>query len=536
MLKKHLSVYSWPRLAAVALALLTFVLVFQKTFGFLYANWQREEYSHGFLIPLICVFLLWRRRDQFAALSLRGSWLGVAVVALGLLLYFLGTVTSIVGADAYALVVVIAGCALAVLGWQGFRLAWAPIALLLLMVPLPTFWYNNLSSQLQLISSQVGVAIIHALGVSAFLEGNVIDLGSYKLEVAEACSGLRYLFPLMTLGAMVAYLFKSRAWTRWCIVLSTVPIAVLMNSLRIGIIGLLVDRFGIAQAEGFLHQFEGWVIFMACFILLLLECKLLLRLSGDRRSFRDVLGLEAQSRPIAAFPGRYQLGKPAIAVALVMMLAVYPAWALPQRAELKPSRYDFSQFPLQLGDWHGRRDRVEAIYLDELKLDDYLLADFVAANAGASGAQRAPSELDATNGSVNLYIAYYASQRTGQAVHSPRSCLPGGGWRIQEISQHEVPGVPRAGPPLRVNRALIQQGEERQLVYYWFQERGRDVTNEYLVKWYLFVDALALNRSDGALVRLITPLREGEDATLGDARLSRFTATLSSTLQRYVPD
>jgi exosortase D (VPLPA-CTERM-specific) len=518
--------YKWAQLAAVTLGLVTLALVFQRTFIYLYANWQREEYSHGFLIPLICAFLLWHRRRLFQRGGLHGSWAGVGIVLLGLLLCVLGFAASIVGVDAYALLIVIAGCVVAAFGWQGLRLAAVPIALLLLAIPLPTFWYNNLSSQLQLISSNIGVAIIRAAGVSVFLEGNVIDLGSYKLQVAEACSGLRYLFPLMTLGVVVAYMFKGRTWARWIVFLSTIPIAVLMNSVRIGIIGLLVDRFGSAQAEGFLHQFEGWVVFMSCFALLLLECAALLRISGDRRPFGQALGLEETGGAEGGAGRPFTLGRPAIAAVLALALAVYPVFALPQRLEIKPQRSEFSQFPLRIEGWVGRRDRLEDIYLDELKLDDYLLADYVPSDAATSVVLKETP--------VNIYVAYYASQRTGQSVHSPRSCLPGGGWRIQKLDQHDVAGAGLRGAPLRVNRAIIQQGSERQLVYYWFHERGRDITNEYLVKWYLFSDALTLNRSDGALVRVITPLQDGEDATLGDVRLSRFSATVLPELQKYV--
>jgi exosortase D (VPLPA-CTERM-specific) len=530
MLKNSLSDSGkWLQLAAAALAVVTLGLVFRPTFYYLYANWQREEYSHGFLIPFICAFLLWRRRHLFQDPTLHGSWSGVGVVLFGLLLCYLGFAASIVGVDAYALVTVIAGCIVAAFGWRGLRLAGVPVAMLLLMIPLPTFWYNNLSSELQLISSQLGVAIIRAAGASVFLEGNVIDLGSYKLQVAEACSGLRYLFPLMTLGLVVAYMFKGRPWTRWVVFLSTIPIAVLMNSVRIGIIGLLVDHFGSAQAEGFLHQFEGWVIFMTCFALLLLECAVLLRLSGDRRPFRQALGLDEPTRPdFRPRQAMIRLGNPAMTAVLALVLAVFPVLALPQRVEIRPARSEFSDFPLQLGEWVGRRNSMESVYLDELKLDDYLLADFVPA-----GTARTSTTTPRESG-VDLYVAYYASQRTGQSVHSPRSCLPGGGWRIQKLDQHDVAGVRLRGGPLRVNRAIIQQGSERQLVYYWFQERGRDITNEYLVKWYLLSDALTLNRSDGALVRVITPLQDGEDATVGDARLSRFSASVLPELQKYV--
>jgi exosortase D (VPLPA-CTERM-specific) len=525
MPKNALSDERWTQLALIAVAGLVLALVFQKTFTFLYAAWHREEYSHGFLIPFVSAFLLWQRRARFERLELRGSWVGLVVVVLGLLLFFTRYFAFIVGMDAYALVIVIAGFALAMLGWAGFKLASVPIALLLLMYPLPTFWYNNLSSELQLISSQLGVTFMRALGVSVFLEGNVIDLGSYQLQVAEACSGLRYLFPLMTLGAVVAYLFKGKSWTRWCIFLSALPITVLMNSLRIGLIGVLVDRFGRAQAEGFLHLFEGWVISMACFALLLGECKLLLRLSGDRRSLREVMWLTstALTRPPRPAP-KDKVSKPAVAVAALLTLAVYPALALPQHAEITPVRADFSQFPLAVGEWLGRRQRVEDVYLDELKLDDYLLADFV------------PREKSAAIAPVNLYIAYYASQRSYQGVHSPRSCLPGAGWRIEQMNQRVVPGVRLRSGPLRVNRALIQLGAERQLVYYWFQERGRNLTNELAVKWYLFSDALTRDRTDGALVRVITPLHDGEDPAAADARLGGFTAAALPMLSPYLPD
>jgi exosortase D (VPLPA-CTERM-specific) len=509
----------------VALALL-----FQDTFSYLYGVWHQEEYSHGFLIPLVSGFLLWQRRGQLAQVEFRSSWMGVLVAAAGVAIYFLGVLASITTIDTYALVIVLLGVALALMGWRAFRIALVPLALLFLMNPIPAFFYNNLSSELQLISSQLGVGFMRLCGVSVLLEGNVIDLGTYKLQVAEACSGLRYLFPLMTLGVIVAYLFKGPLWMRCCLMLSTLPITVLMNSLRIGVIGVLVDRFGIEQAEGFLHWFEGWVIFMVCFLLLLGEGWLLLRVTGDHRRLRDLFALDLAAAPVPApVPRVRQLGKPAVAVLLLLVLAVLPARALPNRLEVRPARRDFAEFPLRIGEWRGRRDRLDAVYIDTLKLDDYVLGDFVR-HGTADGAPLA-------NAPVNLYVAYYASQRTGQSAHSPRSCLPGGGWRILDFAQHEVTGVTsNGGVPLRVNRAIVQQGADRQLVYYWFAERGRDITSEYLVKWYLLQDAVVRNRTDGALVRLVTPLGANESAAAADSRLAQFAGSVLPTLKSYLPN
>ena len=118
--------------------------------------------------------------------------------------------------------------------------------------------------QLQLLSSQLGVAFIRLFHIPVFLEGNVIDLGVYKLQVVDACSGLRYLYPMMSLGFLAAYLFQAPLWQRAIVFLSTIPITIAMNSLRIGLVGILVDHFGPQDADGFLHMFEGWIIFIAC--------------------------------------------------------------------------------------------------------------------------------------------------------------------------------------------------------------------------------------------------------------------------------
>ena len=137
---------------------------------------------------------------------------------------------------------------------------------------------------------------------------------------------------------------------------------------------------------------------------------------------------------------------------------------------------------------------------------------------------------------VNLYVAWYDSQQSGRSAHSPSTCLPGGGWEMKEFGQVDVPGVAVEGRQLRVNRALIAMGPNRQLVYYWFQQRGRVLTNEYLVKWYLFWDALTRRRTDGALVRLTAPLVEGQDVTEADRELADFARETAPRLRAYIPD
>jgi EpsI family protein len=138
-------------------------------------------------------------------------------------------------------------------------------------------------------------------------------------------------------------------------------------------------------------------------------------------------------------------------------------------------------------------------------------------------------------GNVNFYTAYYDSQRSGAAIHSPRSCMPGDGWRITGLEQREFADMPFQGAPLRLNRAVIEKGEYKQLVYYWFPQRGRQITNEYLAKWYLFYDAITMHRTDGALVRLVTSLDRGQDISVADQRLQGFLRELVKELPDYLP-
>ncbi len=196
-------------------------------------------------------------------MTFEGSWWGVVLVLLGGFLLLLGQLATIYTLVQYAYLVTLCGLVLAFTGPQAFRLLAIPLLILVFMIPLPQFLLANLSTKLQLLSSQLGVWFMRLFGISVFVEGNVIDLGGYKLQVAEACDGLRYLFPLMTLGFLMAYFYKGALWKRVLLFLSSIPITVLMNSFRVGTIGVMVEHWGIGMAEGFLHEFQGWMVFMA---------------------------------------------------------------------------------------------------------------------------------------------------------------------------------------------------------------------------------------------------------------------------------
>ena len=512
---------NWLWAACVALLIALFI-PFQEGLTYMYGRWMgMEEYSHAPMIPLIAAFLIWQKKDQLEQLPFTGSVLGVITLIGGIFLYAVGELSSLFVVIEYAFVIVVISLFYTFMGWRAFKHIAIPLLILFLMIPLPNFLYNNLSSKLQLISSQIGVAFIRLFDITVFLEGNVIDLGSYQLQVVEACNGLRYLFPLMALGFIMAYFYKTVLWKRVLVFITTIPLTVFMNSIRIGVIGVTVEYWGQEMAEGFLHDFEGWIVFMICAALLFAEMWILVKLSKDKRPFREVFGLEfPEPAPEGATVSKRNINKPFIAAIALVICMLIGSSVITDREEIIPKRKYFNEFPTAISDWKGNRGSLEQRYIDALKFEDYIIADYKNRN----------------NDLVNFYVAYYDSQRKGESVHSPRSCIPGSGLRIESLEQYAVPNVNIAGKQLMVNRAIIKEGDKTSLIYYWFQQRGRSITNEYMVKWWLFWDALTKNRSDGSLVRLTTMVPPGSTPENADKVLTTFANEISGTLSEYIPD
>jgi len=511
-------------LPLVALGLVAAVVPFAHVLSGLYNVWNlRPEYSHGFIIPLISTFLIWRRREEIRQLPFTGSWSGLILIAVGLGLRFVGEQTTMYTIEHYAFLLVIYGLVLSLTGPVVFRRLWVPLAMLIFALPLPSFFDNALSLKLQLLSSQLGVWVIRTAGISVLLEGNVIDLGSYQLEVAQACSGLRYLFPLMTLALILAYLFRGAFWKRCIIFFSSVPITVLMNGLRIGFIGITVDRWGPSMAEGALHDFEGWAVFMFSSGLLLLTAAALARTGPQKRTLGDVFSLDTPipSAPAASVSVKQTVPRSFVTAVALALVAAALGILMPTRAMggTSPSRADFGEFPTNVGEWQGRRDTLQPVYLDSLQLDDYVLIDYHTAD-------RLP---------VNFYSAYYATQDQTRHVYSPRDCIPGGGWEVQKIEQRMFPRADAPGA-FPINRAVIQLGTNRQVVYFWYQERGRHLTNDYMAKWDLFWDALTMHRTDGALVRFVAPVPKGAEDSKADETIMALANQIVPTLDRYIPN
>ncbi len=494
-------------------------------FGFqsLGRAWSTAEYSHGPLIPMISLYLFLRelRRSPVPALNVTDRWPGVVVIVVALGIALLGNLMQVADIVTYAFIIWVGGVMLAVFGWERGRTHWAPVLHLVFMLPLPQVLYWKLTIFLQTVSSELGVWFVSLMGVPVFLEGNIIDLGVFKLQVAEACSGLRYLFPILSFSYLFSILYRGPFWHKVVLLLSAAPLTVLMNSIRIGIIGLLVNRYGIEQAEGFMHYFQGWVIFIITVFLLFGLAVILQRTTKSPMTLAETIDLDFEGfGGIAAriFNIRASSG---VIVATLLTAAISAAWLYsPSAGRVVADREPFVLFPRQIEGWSGSTALIEPSVEAVLAADDYLNATY--------------SNI-AEDRYVSLFVAYYQDQTSGSGIHSPEVCLPVGGWEIFTLKPYKLSLEDTPYGQFEVNRAVIQKGTSMQLVYYWFEQRGKRITNDVTAKLTVLKDSMITGRADGALVRFVTPIGPTETPEEADARLQRFMRVSLGALPRFVP-
>ena len=268
--------------AAALVVLIAFL--YKDIFAALVRQWWNDpNFSHGFFVPLLSAYLVWERRDALAALPPKPSWWGLAVMlgAIGVLL--LGTFGAELFLSRSSFIFLLAGLVIFFLGWAQFRALIFPWAFLFLMVPIPTLILNEITLPLQFLASNLGASLLRLVGVPVLREGNVIQLPAITLEVVEACSGIRSLVSLITLAIIYGYLLEKDKLIRVLLVLSAVPIAIAANALRIMGTGLAGSYWSPDKAEGFFHEFSGWVIFILSLLMLLGVHRLL---GAGARSYR----------------------------------------------------------------------------------------------------------------------------------------------------------------------------------------------------------------------------------------------------------
>ena len=265
-------------LATIVLVASGMLLAYWTVMTGLIDAWSNDDnYSHGFFIVPLAGYFAWERRARVLATPVRPAWSGLALVAVSVMLLVAGTLGAELFLSRVSLLGVTAGIILFLGGWGRLRVLLFPLAFMLLMVPLPALIFNQIAFPLQLLASNVGESAISSLDIPILREGNVLILANATLEVAEACSGIRSLVSLFTLGIVFGYFADQRAWVRTVIAVSAVPVAILANGLRVAGAGVAAHNYGTEGVEGVFHDVSGWVVFVIAFLMMLALQRLLLR-------------------------------------------------------------------------------------------------------------------------------------------------------------------------------------------------------------------------------------------------------------------
>lgn len=516
----------------VLYAILIVCIYFSTLKWLIIRDWSREDYNYCYIIPLLVLYLIWEKREKLAQLQSEPSWRGAVPFCVGILLFWIGEL----GAEFFTIYVslwlIVIGITWMHLGWVKIREIWFALVMMLAMFPLPGVLYTKVTFSLKLVSSQLGILMLHIFGMSAYREGNVIDLGFTQLQVVDACSGLRYVIPLMVLSLILSYWLKAHMWKRVFLFLSSIPVAIFVNSFRIAVTGILYGTLGAQVAEGFFHGFSGWLIFMFTIPILLVEMWVLNRLppkkkrsevskteakgEADERNSVEEGNVNGHMRVKSSM--RNPLLQPVFVVAIVLLGLTLVLLRTIEFREKVPAGRSFKEFPVKVGAWSGTREQMEQKFLDELDLTDYSIVNYK----------------NHQGKSINFYTAYYESQRKGESTHSPETCLPAGGWLFREAGTTTIPIA--KGKEMTVKRAFMEKLGQKQLTYYWFSQHGRILTNIYQIKFYTFWGALTKHRTDVALVRLITPVYEKETLDDAEKRLQGFAKEIVPILNKYVPE
>ncbi|MGC9418484.1 MAG: VPLPA-CTERM-specific exosortase XrtD [Rhodovulum sp.] len=515
---------SWG-LVWLVLATLAAGMFFHEGLYALLTAWQKPEYSHGPLIPVLSALMFLRELKQYPPQPgpKRDRWPGVLVVLLSIALAVLGKLIPAYALVTYATIIWVGGVLLISFGWQTGKNFWPPVLHLAFMLPLPGMLYYDVSTFLQLVSSELGVWFLRLAGIPVYLDGNIIDLGVLKMHVAEACSGLRYLFPILSFSYIFAVLYQGPAWHKIFLLVAAAPIAVFMNSVRIAMAGILMQYFGVEWLEGFTHFFEGWVIFMSSVLILFGLAWIMLQLNPRKRSLAEALDLDTHD--ILPQFARMKLVHPSpalISAALVLIASVSFWHFIPERTSMAPERDRFAFFPHQVGEWRqfGEEQRLSPAVVEILNPDDYHAVQF-----GRSPTQPA----------IDFFSAWYRDLSAGGLMHTPEVCLPGAGWEIAKIERVDIAGALGLSTPFRINRIIIQKGGTRMMVYYWFTHMGRSFPRSFAARLSVLTKGSVAGRMDGAIIRLISPIGQDQPEAEVEAQMNDLLKEALPHLPRFIP-
>lgn len=498
--------------------------------------WIDENYSHGLLVPFVIAYIIWSEFDELKnAFEKPRFGTGLIVVIGAIILLFLGILSAEIFSQRISFVLMLFGLVICFFGTKILQLLVVPFVLLLLSIPIPQIIFNKIAFPLQIWASQAAVWGIRLFEVPTVRKGNVIEIlpkGATEiiaLEVVEACSGIRSLMTLVTLALILGYFTREKqhgtnegwrgffknfdVWRTIILMFSAIPIAVLTNAARVTATGVLTYYYGQQATESSWHDLSGWLVYVAALVLLIAVNFVLKKIQNSKFKIQN----ESLNKTENINADTFASTKIFVLIGVLFVSGIFIHW-FEQRGEAPVERKSLTEMPQVLGDWKqkGNEIRFDEQTESVLRVSDYTMREYLAPNGRLA----------------NIYVGYYASQRTGATYHSPQNCLPGAGWvmREPEIIEIKTPD----GKTFNANRYIIENGIYKEVMIYWYQGRGRIEANEYRDKINTVWDSVLRRRSDGAMVRVMTSV--GNDEQRATQAAIDLSARLAEKLNEFVPE
>ena len=562
----------WLMYALPMLILACFAIAFWPALMKLEKQWSAGDNSYCYLIVPLFLYLLYDKKDRFSFAEFSWSLWGLVPVVFSVLLIIVGELGSVRALMFMGIWGCVVGLCVMLYGKRTRQLIF-PLLILFFIIPLPPFVNQVLTFKLKMAASKLSVWMLRVVGVSVLLEGNIIDIGVEKLLVADACSGLRYLMPMILMAILVAYFFV-KGLGQWAILLFLiVPLSVFINAVRIWISALLTANGHPELAQNLFHDFSGWLMFMIAGVILVAVALILRKIGakgrgqksevrnqksgsmdqGEERGTKDEGRGKMDESPMCSVvphlsevyppsaapeatravilppsvsikPNANQADgwlKPILITAILCLIFAGSGWALKQipSSNNPPRRMSFEHFPMTIGEWHGKREYISQEILNSLWADDYVTAWYFK---------------DGSPNMMYLLIPFYNYQATNHTAHAPQACILGGGFSLTRSKEHKI----RVSPDreIKIMTMIMEKGETRLLGSYFFLQKGRVITSPWMNKFYLIWDGITKQRTDGALVRAEMTVAPGQFMEDAYDELEGFIVKLWPILPKYVPE
>lgn len=513
-----LLILRWRFVVSLGILGLLLTFLYRSTFAWLLNTWQEDsEFSYGFLVPLISLWLVWIKREQLAGLVKRPSpAFGALVILLSGFLLLAGRAGGFVLAEGISLLFMLPGIVLFLLGWGYLKALALPLAYLNFMVPWMEEIMNHLHRPFQLLSAKLGALLLYNLGIPVFRDGTNIMLPGVSMEVARGCSGVQFLISVIALGIPLVYLTQ-KTWKRGIIVIaSSVAISIPTNGARVALAGIMGHVYGSGSFHGPFHIFQGlfvsYVGLVALFVVNWLVCKIPSRFETKLYN-RWKVRLQEAIDPPKETSRRYLF--PLVLILLIGIGVYVHLYGFPRPV---PPKRVLAEFPMSMDDWGGQNSTW-------LNGDRF----FPGVDNGLTRTYR-----NASGREINLYIGYLASQRQGKSLISYHANplreairqIPTG---LVDLGQGSGPG------PQTVNLSFPVIDQTRYAAVFWYRFPSGEFTQRVQTKLKGITDAVIHRRNNGAVILLAArPASKGEEEPVTNDLLT-FTRILAPLLREYLP-